>query len=74
MKVDIDYKWGQSIYLVNDSDQVEFRLNRIILEPKGRITLELLSPSGEMFEVPEIHTTKEIDILKKTTDKNSETD
>lgn len=74
MKVDLDYKFGQSVYLKNDIEQVEYLLNRIILEPKGRISLELLNPSGELLEVSEIHILKERDVLKATTGRSSEED
>lgn len=65
MKIELDYKFGQSIYIKNDDEQREYLLNRIILENKGRASLELLAPDVEIFEVNEIHTTKEIDNLKR---------
>jgi hypothetical protein len=39
-------------------------LNRIIIAPKGVISLELFSPDGEVIEVLELHTSKSKDILK----------
>lgn len=66
MKIDLDYKFGQRIYIKNDDEQREYLLNRIFLEPKGMLSLELLAPDGELFEVKEIHTTKERDLLKAT--------
>lgn len=65
MKIELDYKFGQSIYLKNDDQQIEYLLNRIILEQKGRIALELLTPLGELIEVAEMHCSKEPDVLKK---------
>lgn len=64
MKIELDYKFGQSIYIKNDDEQREYLLNRIILENKGRVSLELLAPDGEIFEVNEMHVSKERDILK----------
>ena len=74
MKVDIDYKFGQSIFIKNDIEQVEYLLNRIILENKGKITLELLSPNGDLIEVSEMHTLRERDIVKMTTGKSDVSD
>jgi hypothetical protein len=64
MKYESDYKFGQSIYLLNDIEQEEYRLNRILIAPKGVISLELFSPDGEVIEVLELHTSKSKDILK----------
>lgn len=64
MKVDIDYKFFQSIYLKNDPEQVEYLLNRVILEHKGRLSLEVMGPDGELFEVAEGLTSKERDMTK----------
>ena len=64
MKYESNYKFGCSIYLVNDPEQVEYRLNRIFIAPKGIISLELLSPAGEVMEVFEIHTAREKNIWK----------
>jgi hypothetical protein len=64
IKAELDYKWGQPIFLKNDPEQAEYRLHRIILEQKGLITLELFSPMAEIIEVSEIHTTKERDDVK----------
>lgn len=64
MKVDIDYKFTQPIYLKNDPEQTEYLLSRIILEPKGRITLEIMGPDGEFMEIPEGLTSKEKDMTK----------
>lgn len=64
MKVSIDYTWGDSVYIKNDSDQIEYRINRIILEQKGLLTLEVYCPDGELMELPEIHASKERDIVK----------
>lgn len=65
MKIDIDYKFGQPIYLKNDVEQTEYLLSRIILEPKGKLILELMSPEGEFMEIPELLTSKEEDKTKK---------
>lgn len=65
MKYESDYKWGQSIYIKNDPEQTEYRLNRVFLAPKGYVSLELFdAASGDVFEVWEFHTSKEIDKLK----------
>ena len=64
MKYESNYKFGQKIYLVNDADQVEYRLNRIFIGQKGVISLELLSPDGEIMVVLELHTITQKDILK----------
>jgi hypothetical protein len=74
MKVDVDYKFGQGVYLKNDPEQVEYLLSRIILEPKGRITLEIMGPDGEFMEIPEILTTKEKDMTKTLGIENKEED
>ena len=63
MKVDIEYKHGQSLYLKNDEEQKEYLLHRIILLPKGQIILEIFG-NDEFFEVPEIFVTKEKDKSK----------
>ena len=64
MKVDIPYKFGQSIFLKNDIEQIEYLLSRIILESKGRIVLELMTPIGEYIEVSEMMVRVDKDILK----------
>jgi hypothetical protein len=74
MKVDIEYKFGQGVYLKNDPEQTEYLLSRIILEPKGRITLEIMGPDGEFMEIPEILTTKEKDMTKTLGIENKEED
>jgi hypothetical protein len=74
MKVDVDLKFGQGIYLKNDPEQTEYLLSRIILEPKGRITLEIMGPDGEFMEIPEILTTKERDMTKTLGIENKEED
>lgn len=53
MKVDIGYRFNQIVYLKNDREQAENYIKRIILEPKGRIVLELFSPTGDIFEAYE---------------------
>jgi hypothetical protein len=74
MKVDIEYKFCQGVYLKNDPEQTEYLLSRIILEPKGRITLEIMGPDGEFMEIPEILTTKEKDMTKTLVIENKEED
>jgi hypothetical protein len=64
MIVKIEYKFGQAIYIKNDDEQIEYRLNRIILEQKNLLTLELLNRDGELVEVAEIHCSKEKDKLR----------
>lgn len=64
MKVEIDYKFGQSVYLRNDPEQLEYLINRIIIEPKARLCFELLGPDGEFSEIPELLISKERDMLK----------
>ena len=64
MKYESDYKFGQSIYLINDKEQAEYRLERITIGQKGVISLELFSPDGELIEVLELHTSREKNILK----------
>lgn len=64
MKIEIPYKFGQSVYLKNDPEQSEFLLNRIILCQKGVIILEVFGNDGEFFEVPEIMATSEPDQTK----------
>lgn len=64
MKVEIDYKFGQVLFLKNDFEQLEYLLTRIILLPKGNIVFELLSPSGEYLEAWEGLVSKERNILK----------
>jgi hypothetical protein len=63
VKVDLDYKFGQILWLKNDPEQQEYLINRIILE-KGRVVFELFTPLGEYVEVPEFMITKERDELK----------
>jgi hypothetical protein len=75
MIVKIDYKIGQIIYLKNDPEQREYLLNRIFIEQKNLLTLELLNLEGELIEVNEIHCSKERDYLKMLgKDKELETD
>ena len=76
MKIDLDYKFGQSIFIKNDDEQREYLLHRIILEPKGRVVLELFTAECEIVEVPETYITKERDVLKATgaTEKDKEED
>ena len=64
MKWEGDYKFGQPLYLKNDPDQRKYLLNRIILEPKGRICLEVLSDAGELLQILEMHISKEKDIVR----------
>jgi len=64
MKIEIDYKIGQSLYLKNDPEQIEFRLNRIIIDQKNLLSFELLNIEGELIEVNEIHCSREKNILK----------
>ena len=64
MKYESNYKFGQRIYLLNDEEQVEYRLNRIFIGQKGVISLEVMSPYGEIMEVLELHTSTEKNILK----------
>lgn len=74
IKAELNYKWGQSIYLKNDPEQSEYRLHRIILEQKGLVTLELFTPEAEVIEVAEIHTTTERDVLKAMGDSKKDAD
>ena len=74
MKYESDYKFGQSIYLLNDEEQSEYKLNRIIIGQKGVITLELFSPDAELVEVLELHTSKEKNILKQLEGNNDKED
>lgn len=65
MKIEIDYKIGMPIYLKADEDQSEYRLNRIIIEQKQLLSLELFdSMTGALFEVSEIHCSKDKDVNK----------
>ena len=64
MTVQFNYREGQRIYLVNDPEQVEYRLNRIIYSFCDRLELELFCPDGEILVVPEVHTSKKKDIVK----------
>jgi len=65
MKIDLDYKFGQIIYLRNDPEQIEYLLSRIFLGQKGLISLELFDGiAGVCFEVAEIFTSKVKDVLK----------
>lgn len=59
MKVELDYKFEQPIYLRNDPDQQVYYLNRIILAPKGRVILELFSSLGDIIEANEAYCSKE---------------
>jgi hypothetical protein len=75
MKYETDLKFGQSMYLINDVEQDEYRLNRIIIGQKGVISFELFSPDGEVIEVLELHTAREKNILKSLEgDKNDKED
>lgn len=64
MLIKVPYKIGQSLYLKNDPEQVEYRLNRMFIEQKGILCLELLKPDGELIEVHEIHCSTEKDDIK----------
>jgi hypothetical protein len=64
MRIEIDYKIGQPVYIRHDPEQVEYRLNRIIIEQKGLLSLEILGADGEAFEIYEIHCSKERDVLR----------
>jgi len=59
VKIDLDYKFKQDIYLINDGEQVIYKLHRIILPPKGRVVLELFSPLGDIIEADEEYCSKE---------------
>jgi hypothetical protein len=63
MKVDIDYKFGQSVYLKNDPEQLEYLIHRVILQ-KGSVVIEIFGGQQEYIEVPEIFITKERDQSK----------
>lgn len=64
MKIDIPYKFGQSVYLKNDLEQHEYLINRIILEPGRKVVLELMNGIGEFIEVQENLIRPEKDVLK----------
>lgn len=64
MKIDVDYKLGQKVYLKNDPEQSPQLVSRIILEAKGAVTLELFTHLAEYIEVPEFLVTKERNELK----------
>lgn len=66
MKVDIDYRFGQSLYIVNDEEQLEYRLHRVIICPKGIVVLELFKGDGDIIEIPEVFISKERDVVKAT--------
>lgn len=63
MKVEINFKFNEKVYLVNDPEQQEYRINRIILEEGRKIVLELFGPSGDIVEAKEAYVSKEINIL-----------
>lgn len=63
MKVEINFKFNEKVYLVNDPEQQEYRINRIILEEGRKIVLELFGPSGDIVEAKEVYVSKEINIL-----------
>lgn len=65
MKIDIPYKFGQSVYLKNDLEQHEYLINRIILEPGRKVVLEIMNGIGEFIEVQENLVMIEKDIEKK---------
>lgn len=64
MKIDIDYKFGQSLYIKNDDEQIEYLLHRIILQPKGVLFFELSCPDGGIIEIAEAFCTKEKNPLR----------
>jgi len=59
VKVELDYKFEQEIYLKNDESQSVYYLHRIILAPKGRVILELFSSMGDVIEANENYCSKE---------------
>lgn len=66
MKVENDYKIGQSIFIQHDDDQQEYKLHRVCIGYKNIVALELLCPDGSLIEVPEIFCTKEKDVVRAT--------
>ena len=76
MKIENDYKIGQSVFIAHDNEQIEYKLNRLCIGWKNIIALELLCQDGSLIEVPEIYCTKEKDVVRATggTKKESEED
>ena len=64
MTFECNYKEDQKIYMANDNEQVEYRLNRVTFDFHGRLFLEIVGPDGAMMEVPAVFTRKSKDILR----------
>jgi hypothetical protein len=66
MKLEFDYKRGQSLFLKHDIEQREYLLSRIIFDFRKELLLELFTPGDEFIEVPESFITTDRNILKAT--------
>lgn len=51
MKIEIDYKFGQIVYLKNDPEQGEYLIKELSFLPKWILMIELLTPTGEYIKV-----------------------
>ena len=64
MKLEFDYKRGQTVYLKNDTEQNEYLIRRVIFDFQKTLILELFTPTDDYIEVPESFINTEIDKTK----------
>ena len=64
MKLEFDYKRGQTVYLKNDPEQSEYLIRRVIFDFQKTLILELFTPSDDYIEVPESFINTDIDKSK----------
>lgn len=64
MRVTIPYTFQQSVYLVNDPEQREYTISRMIVAPNNLIFLEVRSPDGDIMEFSELEVTTVFDSAK----------
>lgn len=64
MGITIPYTFSQSVYLVNDPEQREYIICRMIVAPNNLIFLEVRSPDGEIMEFSELEVTTFFDSEK----------
>lgn len=66
MKVEVPFHYGQSVYIKNDPEQIEYLIDEIILCPGKVIHLNVIDAAGAVLRISEFLINTERDIIKKT--------
>lgn len=64
MKVNIPYTHGETVYLVNDEEQIEYIIISFVVWPSNLLQLRI-SDGGFHYDVFEFEVSREKNILKK---------